>query len=203
MVFGELHKTEKWNCFAGKILTDSIVEKGKGDVMNWQGLVDIVSDIFSNSLVASLLGVIVGGFITYKVQKHSIDKQQQFEREKIKDEENKKNQKIKIKAYNKILHLSSIHIVSEWNHHTGETELYSAKFTEHIQPILYEIYHLLDAEIAKEFDFIDRKHEEMTVMGPEDGDEWLLGAAYAIIIAKIRKEFEEIRNSRSSELSPI
>jgi len=165
--------------------------------MTWQGLIDIVSDIFSNSLVASLLGVIVGGFITYFVQKHSIEKQQQFEREKINEEEIKKNKEIKIKSYNKILHLSSIHIVSEWNHHTGETELYSDKFVEHIQPILYEVYHLLDAEIAKEFDYIERKHEEMTVMGPENGDEWLLGAAYSTILAIIRKEFEEIRNSRS------
>jgi len=111
--------------------------------MTFQGIIDIVS-IFSNSLVASLLGVTVGGFITYYVQKHSLEKQQQFEREKMKKEE------IKIKAYSNILHLSSTHIVSEWEHHTGQTELQSDKFIEHIQPILYEKYHLLNAEIAKE-----------------------------------------------------
>lgn len=197
-MFGELHKTEKWNCFVGKILTDSIVEREKGDVMNWQGLVDIVSDIFSNSLVASLLGVIVGGFITYKVQKHSIEKQQQFEREKIKDEEHKKNQEIKIRAYSKILHLNSTYIVSEWDHHTGKTELYGVKFIEHIQPILYEIYHLLDDEIAKEFDYIETSYERIYVMGAEDDDIWVLGESYSRILAKIRKEFEDIRNSRSS-----
>lgn len=166
--------------------------------MTLQAFIDIVSDIFSNSLVASLLGVIVGGFITYFVQKHSIEKQQQFEREKMKEEENKKNQEIKIKAYNKILHLSSTHIVSEWNHHTGETELHGVKFIELIQPILYEIYHLLDEEIAKEFDYIEAEYDRIYVMGPEDDDKWVLGASYSRIIAKIRKEFEDMRKSRSS-----
>ncbi|AMQ05898.1 hypothetical protein [Sporosarcina psychrophila] len=166
--------------------------------MNWQALVDIVSDIFSNSLVASLLGVIVGGFITYYVQKHSIEKQQQFEREKIKDDENKKNQEIKIRAYSKILHLNSTYIVSEWDHHTGKTELYGVKFIEHIQPILYEIYHLLDDEISKEFDYIEASYERIYVMGEDDDDIWVLGESYSRILAKIRKEFEDIRNSRSS-----
>lgn len=167
--------------------------------MKWQIIIDTASDIFSNSLIASLSGVIVGGFITYYVQKHSIEKQQQqFEREKIKNEEIRKNGEIKIKAYNKILHLSSTYIVSEWEHHTGRTELYSNKFIEHIQPILYEVYHLLDDEIAKEFYYIETSFERMYVMGPEEEDKWFLGESYSKILAKIRKEFEDIRNGRSS-----
>ncbi|MFJ7746694.1 hypothetical protein [Peribacillus sp. NPDC097295] len=166
--------------------------------MTWQDFVDIVSNIFSNSLIASLLGVTVGGFITYIVQRRSIEKQQQFEREKIQNEEHKKNQEIKIRAYNKILHLSSVHIISEWDHHNGQTELYSDKFIEHIQPILYEIYHLLDNDTAKDFDYIDGIHERMSYDGAEEEDKWFLGAAYARIISNIRKEFGNIRNSRSS-----
>lgn len=166
--------------------------------MNWQIIIDTVNDIFNNSLVASLLGVIVGGFITYYVQKHSIEEQQQFESEKIKNEEIRKNEEIKIKAYNKILHLSSTYIISEREHHTGRTELYGDRFIEHIQPILYEIYHLLDDEIANEFDYIETSFERMYVMGPEEKDKWLLGESYSKILAKIRKEFEDIRNSRSS-----
>ncbi|MEY9978742.1 hypothetical protein [Lysinibacillus sp. RC79] len=166
--------------------------------MNWQKLIDIISNIFSNSLVASLSGVVVGGFITYYVQKHTVEKQQQFEREKMEKEEMKKNENTKIKAYSNILYLSSTHNVSEWEHHTGETELYSDKFIEHIQPILYEVYHLLNDEIAKEFDFIEGKHAEMRTMGPEDDEEWFLGAAYERMVNEIKKELEEIRNSRSS-----
>lgn len=166
--------------------------------MSWQGFVDIVGNIFSNSLVASLLGVTVGGFITYYAQKHSIERQQQFEREKIEREENQKNQEIKIKAYNKILQLSSTHIISELEPYTGQTELYGNKYFEHIQPILYEIYHLLDNKIAKEFDYIETTFERIYIMGPEEEDKWLLGESYSKILTGIRKEFENIRNSRSS-----
>ena len=168
--------------------------------MTWQNFIDIVSNIFSNSLVASLLGVTIGGFITYNVQKHSIERQQQFEREKIKDEENKRNQDIKIKAYSKILQLSSTHIISELEPHTGQTELYGEKYYEHIQPILYEIYHLLDDEIAKEFDYIETTFEKIYIIGPDDDDneKWWLGESYSRILTSIRKEFENIRNNRSS-----
>lgn len=165
--------------------------------MSWQQLINIVSNIFSNSLVASLLGVAVGGFIIYFVQRHSIERQQQFEREKIKEEENKRKQEIKIKAYNKILHLSSKYIISEWDQYNGRTELYGDRFIEHIQPILYEIHHLLDDEIAKEFDYIEFSLERMNVIGPENEDKWFLGASYSRILTNIRKEFENIRKSRS------
>ncbi|GAA3721457.1 hypothetical protein GCM10022378_09400 [Salinicoccus jeotgali] len=166
--------------------------------MTCQGIIEIGNSIFSSSLVASLLGVVVGGFITYKVQKQSMEKQQQFERKKMKYEENKKNQETKIKAYSKILHLNSTHMVSEWDHHTSRTELYGDKYMKYIQPILYEIYHLLDDDIAKEIDYIEISFERIYILGSENDDKWSLGHSYSKILTEIRKEFEDIRKSRSS-----
>ena len=60
-----------------------------------------LADIWNN--VLPLVGVLIGGLITYFVQTKSIKEKQNFEREKIRNENVQRDKEIKFQAYNKVL----------------------------------------------------------------------------------------------------
>ncbi|MEH7126518.1 hypothetical protein V7127_25330 [Bacillus sp. JJ1773] len=142
-----------------------------------------------------LLGVIVGGLITFLVQNNSIRKNQRFEREKLqKDELNKKDEK-KFQVFNEILHLNTKLRVQTHDMRYGP-ELDEKKYVEHIRPLLYEIYHLLSEEIINEVEKIEDVFDRQYALEEEaEDDAELLGQTYRKIIFLIKQEFKAHREA--------
>lgn len=81
--------------------------------------------------------------------------------------------------------------------HNGPTDLNQKNYNEHIRPLLFDIFHLLDDEIAKEVNYIEDIFERQFVMeeeDPSDGED--LSNSYLKIINLIKEQFKELRESK-------
>jgi len=147
--------------------------------------------------IPSLLGVLIGGLLTFLIQQNSLKKQQEWERNKIIVDNYERETTSKLEIYNKILNLDSTKIIYETTHQTGETRLIVNNYNEFIRPLLFQSYHLLDEEVANEVDTIEEIFERQFVMEEEDPDDKnTLCKSYLNIISVIRKQFKVFRKSR-------
>ncbi|CAH0321855.1 hypothetical protein SRABI84_05299 [Peribacillus simplex] len=155
-----------------------------------------------DDFIKTLGGVVVGGLITFLIQNHSIRKHQKWEREKIQIDNHDKDQSEKFKKYNKILELDGTYAIHTINLHTGG-RLHRKPYVEHIRPILFEIYHLLDEEIANELNNIEEIYERQHVLEEaEPTDKSNLSNSYAKIISAIRQKFKEYREANQNIMKP-
>lgn len=153
-------------------------------------------ELFINAL-PSLLGVVVGGLITFFIQQSSIKKQQVWEREKMELDNFQKDEDRKFETYNKILQADGDHVIHDINHHTGAGILQTKAYNEHIRPLLFEIYHLLDEKVADEVENIENVFERQYIMEEEDPtDKEVLSKSYLKIISLIKQEFKNLRSSK-------
>lgn len=146
--------------------------------------------------IPSLLGVLIGGLITFFVQNTTVRKQQKWDREKIKWDRQYQEQTLKFQTYNKILQLNRTHMILEWDMHKG-SELNRIKYITHIRPLLFEVFHLLDEGIAERMNFIEDVYERQFVVEVEEpGDKDGLIFNYQSIIKIINAEFNLLRKVR-------
>lgn len=159
-----------------------------------------MSDDISTALL-SLAGVVIGGMITFGIQTFTIRKQQKFEREKLELDNLFKEETTKFQTFNKILQLDGSYSILDIDLHYGP-ELNQENYNEHIRPLLFEIFHLLDDEIVKEINNIEAIYESQYVMedeNPEDKES--LSQSYLSILHMIRNQFNDLRKTRKNKLS--
>jgi len=150
------------------------------------------------SSVLPLLGVIIGGLITFYIQKNSLGKTHAFEREKIRLDNIAKDEEEKFKAYNRILLNNALHKVWEWDPNKGG-EIDYAKYIKYIRPVLFDVFHLLDKKVADELDFIEQVYERQHYEEDEQIDDRKdLSDSYLNIIAIIKQQFKNHRESNNS-----
>ncbi|PED17648.1 hypothetical protein [Bacillus toyonensis] len=146
----------------------------------------------------SLLGVVVGGLITFFIQQATIQKQQEWDRKKMELDTHNKNEARKFEVFSQILHAHAKHIVLEYSMH-GPPQLNEVKYSKYIRPLLYEIYHLLDYEIVGKIEKIEYIHEKQFAMEvDEDGDMEVVTENYEEIIKIIKQDFNSLRKSRKN-----
>ena len=127
--------------------------------------------------VSGLVGVIIGGLISYTAQK----KHQQ-------NMEKRKDRREKHIAYNQFLLLDGIRSPVFYNQHNNLYEDFEwSIYSEGSRKILYENLHLFDKEIAESVLQIDTLNESSEVMGVEPEDVVELCNRYI----KIRKAIQE------------
>ncbi|MGG2061661.1 hypothetical protein [Priestia megaterium] len=149
----------------------------------------------------SLLGVIVGGLITFFIQQITIRKQQSWEKEKLNLDNFYKGEATKFKIFNKILQLHVENTVLGVDVH-DEPVLNQADYIEHIRPLLFEVYHLLNEDMAKEIDFIEDVFERESLTGERDEIETKdTTDSYLKVLNLIRQEFKNLRASKKDFLS--
>ncbi|MFS8601535.1 hypothetical protein LRO89_02930 [Priestia megaterium] len=149
----------------------------------------------------SLLGVIVGGLITFFIQQITIRKQQSWEKEKLNLDNFYKGEATKFKTFNKILQLHVEHSIIGVDIN-DEPVLNKTNYIEHIRPLLFEVYHLLSEDMAKEIDFIEDMFEMQTITSAIDEfDTEFSTHSYLKILNLIRKEFKSLRTSKKKFLS--
>ncbi|EJV49972.1 MULTISPECIES: hypothetical protein [Bacillus cereus group] len=145
----------------------------------------------------SLLGVVVGGLITFFIQQATIRKQQEWDRKKMELDTHNKNEARKFEVFSQILHAHAKHIVLEYSMH-GPPQLNEVKYSKYIRPLLYEIYHLLDYTIVGKIEKIEHIHEKQFAMEvDEDGDIEIVTENYEEIIKIIKQDFNSLRKSRN------
>ncbi|MGY6211457.1 hypothetical protein ACXEO8_15925 [Cytobacillus firmus] len=153
-------------------------------------------ELFINTL-PSMLGVVVGGLITFFIQQSSIKKQLEWEREKMELDNFQKDEDRKFETYNKILQADGDHIIHDINYHTGAGKLQTKAYNEYIRPLLFDIYHLLDEDVAEEVENIENVFERQYIMEEEDPtDKEVLSKSYLKIISLIKQEFKNLRSSK-------
>ncbi|MBY0196405.1 hypothetical protein H7U05_03685 [Priestia megaterium] len=149
----------------------------------------------------SLLGVIVGGLITFWIQQITIRKQQSWEKEKLNLDNFYKGEATKFKTFNKILQLHAENTVLEIDVH-DKPVLNQTNYIEHIRPLLFEVYHLLNEDMAKEIDFIEDVLEQQSLTGHRDEVESKdTTDSYLKVLNLIRQEFKSLRASKKDFLS--
>ncbi|MGR9593668.1 hypothetical protein [Bacillus thuringiensis] len=146
----------------------------------------------------SLLGVVVGGLITFFIQQATIRKQQEWDRKKMELDTHNKNEARKFEVFSQILHAHAKHFVLEYSMH-GPPKLNEGRYSRHIRPLLYEIYHLLDESIARKIEKIEYIHEKQFAMEEgEEGDIEAVTENYQGIIEIIKKDFDSLRKSTNN-----
>lgn len=148
-----------------------------------------IENIINN--VLPLFGVLIGGLITYVVQSKSIKETQKFEQKKIINEKNQRDEEIKFKAYNKVLLNDGVEPIHIWDmHHGGELDY--KNYVKYVRPELYNVYHLLDKEIAKELIKIENIFARQNAWEEADeGDQESLSQSYLNIINTIKQKYKE------------
>lgn len=147
----------------------------------------------------SLLGVIIGGLITFSIQQSTLRKQQKWERIKMEIDKLNQEQNIKFKTFNKILQLNGRYEVLEHNMHYGP-ELNQKNYTEHVRPLLFDIFHLLDEKIVTNINKIEDIYERQFVIEDEfPGDKETLSNSYLQILELINEQFKELRKSKLND----
>ena len=141
------------------------------------------------NMILPLVGVLIGGLITYFVQKKAIKEAHDFEREKIREENLQKDKEIKFQTYNKILYSNGSYIFSEWS--LNGNMLNKQNYLKFIRPVLFEIYHLLDKEILVEFNKIEEIYSRQSEKGDLETDKKNLHDSYIKIIETIKRKYKE------------
>jgi hypothetical protein len=148
----------------------------------------------------SFVGVVIGGLITFLIQIITIRKQQKWERNKIELDNFYKDETIKFQTFNKIFQLDGKYSILDIDLHYGP-ELNQENYFEHIRPLLFEIFHLLDDNMAKEVNNIEGIYERQYVTEDEDpNDKESLSQSYSKILQLIRKQFNDFREIRKNIL---
>ncbi|MHA6261522.1 hypothetical protein ACXYMX_16805 [Sporosarcina sp. CAU 1771] len=151
------------------------------------------------TVTPSLLGVIIGGLITFFIQQSIVRKQQKWDGEKMKIDKFHQEQTIKFQTFNKILQLNGSYEVLEHNIHYGR-ELNQNKYTEHIRPLLFDIFHLLDETIVTNVNSIEDINERQFVMEEKaPSDKEALSNSYLEILRLINEQFKELRKSKLND----
>ncbi|MGG0412965.1 hypothetical protein [Peribacillus simplex] len=151
----------------------------------------------------SLIGVVIGGLITFFIQRSTIKKQQQWDREKLRIDNFYKSEAEKFKTYNKILEIDATRLI---HHHydsiDGGNKLDKKNYDTYVRPLLFEVFHLLDREVAAEVNKIEDIFEREYVKGTEPSDKKNLSDSYIKIIKLIKQQFKEYRESNASLTVP-
>ncbi|AIF68139.1 hypothetical protein GZ22_16875 [Terribacillus saccharophilus] len=144
----------------------------------------------------SLLGVLIGGLITFFVQNTTVRKQQKWEARKIEIDIYYKEQTLKFQTFNKILQLNRFCNVLEYDIHYGP-ELNEKNYRKHIRPLLFDIFHLLENSLAKDINNIEEIYERQHAVGEEySEDKKALSESYQNIIKSINGQFKLLRESK-------
>ena len=150
------------------------------------------------SMILPLIGVVIGGLITYFVQTKTIRENHKHERKKIEDENIKKEKELKYQAYNQILLNDAIESINTYDFHYG-WELNYNKYAENVRPILFKVFHLLDEKVADELLKIENTYAKIEAMGePEDGDKESLGESFNTIKKVIRDSYKDEFDKRKN-----
>jgi hypothetical protein len=148
----------------------------------------------------SFVGVVIGGLITFLIQIITIRKQQKWERNKIELDNFYKDETIKFQAFNKIFQLDGKYSILNIDLQYGP-ELNQENYFEHIRPLLYEVFHLLDDNMAKEVNNIEGIYERQFITEDENpGDKESLSQSYSKILQLIREQFNDFRVIRKNIL---
>ncbi len=138
--------------------------------MNWLQLIQSV---------LPLLGVIIGGYISYKAQLNH--------QEKI---EKRKDKRQKLIAYNNFLNSDGINPPLEIPMHQGMDKGFHSKiYREGTRKILYDNLHLFPKPIPEKVLKIDYYEEKAEVMGPEQQDTDNIYKLYTEIKIKIKEDY--------------
>ncbi|MBE7123996.1 hypothetical protein [Bacillus cereus] len=155
------------------------------------------------SALLPLLGVVVGGGITFGIQYFVTNRQREWDEKKIKMDNYNKMKTQKFTVFSQILYLDSKHNIAEWSMQFGY-EFHEIKYNKYIRPVLYEIYHLLDETIVNEIEKIEkilgrqRAHEEA-----EEFDNENLITSYKKILELIKEDFKDWREFTKNEIMEI
>lgn len=153
-----------------------------------EGIIDIVP---------TLASILIGALLTFFTQNYILQRQRNWERERIEDDIFNRNQDLKFQVYNKVLQLHGHYPIHEISHYSGEGDLYTENYHKYVRPTLFEIYHLLDVEVANEVDTIDNIFEKTVALGEVDeDDERSLSESYIKIINNIKKSIENFRETQ-------
>lgn len=149
------------------------------------------------NMILPLVGVVIGGLITYFVQTKAIRETHKFEREKIEEENIKKDKELKYQAYNQILLNDAIESINIYDFHHG-WELDYNKYAENIRPVLFKVFHLLDGKVADELLKIENTYAKIEALGePEEGDKENLSESYNKIKEIIRHTYKDEFNKKN------
>ncbi|MFK9119087.1 hypothetical protein ACJEBK_19690 [Peribacillus frigoritolerans] len=148
----------------------------------------------------SLIGVVIGGLITFFIQRSTIKKQQKWDREKLRIDNFYKSEAEKFKTYNKILEIdATVEIHHHYDSIEGGYRLDLKKYFTYVRPLLFEIFHLLDDEVATEVNKIEYIFEREYMTGEEQpSDKKNLSDSYLKIIKLIKQQFKEYRKSNAN-----
>lgn len=150
-------------------------------------------------VLPSVLGVMVGGLITFSIQFYMSNRQRKWDEEKMKRDNHNKMEAQKFAAFSKILHLDAKYNILDWDIHHG-FQFQTRKYLEQIRPLLYEIYHLLDESIISEIESIEGIHgRQRAYEEAEEGDNELLVKYYQEILKIIKKQCEDWRESTKNK----
>lgn len=113
------------------------------------------NDIFTGIL--PLLGVFVGGIITYKTQTNTVEKQLEREIEKEKELKNVE----RLKVYSEILKLEGENLMIE-RIGGSQVEFNLGVYMDKIRPVLYSKFYLLDKNVAENVRKIDAEYLQIS-----------------------------------------
>lgn len=150
-------------------------------------------------MILPLIGVLLGGVITFYAQQWSLKKTQNFEREKIEQDKQQFNENLKFKAYNTILINSGTYQIHLYDKETNG-ELDYEKYVKYVRPVLFEVFHLLDPEIRQELINIEYIYEGKPFKKGEEAesDKKKLRTHYVKIIQHIIAKYEEYNKKENN-----
>ncbi|GEM_PF-3470187 len=140
------------------------------------------NEIFTGIL--PLLGVFVGGIITYKTQTNTVEKQ--LEREIEKEKELKNIERLKV--YSEILKLEGENLMIE-RIGGSQVEFNLGIYMEKIRPVLYSKFYLLDKNVAENVRKIDAVYLQLVFDDFED-DEGIHNESFIRLFNKIISDIQ-------------
>lgn len=177
------------------------------------------------NMVLPVITLVLGSFLAYLFQKKNLerskewdkeksaeqfiqeqkkmDKQFNFELEKIERHFAKEQLLNKMEIYNRILRAIEENEVVVWPSHQGEElEFEVLVYTEKIKPLLYESFHLLNIEIAKKVIIMDNMIGKWNYNEEADeGDAEIMAKSIEKIKRVIMDELEEFRQTYIKKIS--
>lgn len=142
-------------------------------------------------LILPLLGVYIGGWISSNGQIKALKETHDFEREKIREANIKKDKERKFQAYNQVLLNDASESINIYDFHNG-WELDYNKYANNVRPVLFNVFHLLDKKVAEELLKIENTFTKIEALGePEEGDKEELSKSYLNIKEMIRHTYKD------------
>lgn len=147
------------------------------------------------TLVGTIAGAIVGGLLTFVIQRNTLNKQIEWDKEKV-----RQTQKEKVLGiYSDILEVNGTKRITKYVDE-NYSDIDIAKYGKHVRSILFGSLHHLHSDVARQVNKIDEVIASHEPEGnPEERDFYELAEEYLHLIYLIEKYVDDYRVKFLSE----